>query len=214
MDATVAALVVALVAVLAFTGLLWRSQNQNAAAKASIKFGELFSADVELSPRNETRAKEAIREAERLRGIPAASPTTEVERVQNHTDHRQLTRILWVDDHPGNNVYETIALENLGRFVTAATSTEAGLLFLRELECGLAITDVARENNLSAGEEFIRRARAAGHKLPIVVYTSNAAGSKKQLLAAGADAVVDLPGDLFREIDRLVARSPALARST
>src|SRR5664280_343587 len=126
MDTTVAALVVALAVLVAFTGLMWRSQNRNAPAKASVKFGELFSANVELGPHNEARAEEAIREAEHIRGV-SADPSPEVPRGQEPT---RLARILWVDNHPDNNLYETVALENLGRFVTDATSTEAGLFYL------------------------------------------------------------------------------------
>src|SRR5450756_1756561 len=78
--------------------------------------------------------------------------------------------------------------------------------YLGQFEFALAITDVARAGDLTAGENFIRRARADGHGLPIVVYTSNAARWRARLLTAGAQTVVDPPGDLIRGVDRLIPR--------
>lgn len=201
MDTTTATLVVALAVVILLGVLLWRSQDRNAPAKASLKFGELFSAEVQLGQQEEARAESALRKAERQRGAPVQpSPV-----MRDAAAIITLARILWVDDHPDNNVYEILALESLGRFVTVATSTEAGLLYLRQLDFAAAITDVERADDPTAGESFIKRARESGHQLPIAVYTSNAAIWRNSLLASGAQAVLDLPGDLIREVDRLIA---------
>jgi len=95
-----------------------------------------------------------------------------------------------------------VALENLGRFVTKTTSTEAALTYLKEMEFALVITDLGRGHDRRAGEELIRLVRASGRTVPIVVYTVGAAEKRAALVAAGADAVVDSPGELIREVDR------------
>jgi CheY-like chemotaxis protein len=200
MDNTIATLIVALVVVAVAAVLLWRSQSRDSPARASFTFGELFSAEVELGTQQEARADKAVRAAEQQRGTPTDAS---LQRLRNE-DSVTLARILWVDDHPDNNLYETIAFENLGRFITVATSTEAALTYLRELEFAVAITDVAREDDVSAGETFIQQARANGYHLPIVVYTSDAAAGRSRLIAVGAQAVADLPGDLVREVDHLI----------
>ena len=210
MDVTMAALVVALVVVVLLGVLLWRSQDRNAPARATLKFGDLFTAEVHLGSKQEAQAENAIREAERQRGVPVQpSPVLAGDEATT-----TLARILWVDDHPDNNLYEIIALENVGRFVTVATSTEAALFYLRELDFAAAITDIERAGDPTAGESFIQRARASGHQLPIAVYTSNAAVWRHRMLDHGAQAVVDLPGDLIREVDRLIARHRGSTPST
>lgn len=201
MNTTIAVLIFGLVVVAVVTLLLWRSQTRGGSGQASFSFGELFKATVKLEPQNAARAEEALRLAAKQRG----EPPDRSHSVRTDQAAIRLARVLWVDDQPDNNLYETVALENLGRFVTKATSTEAGLFYLSQLDFALAITDLRRAGNENAGEDFIRRTRAAGHLLPVVVYTVQASRKRDRLLAAGAQAVVDMPGDLIRKIDNLIA---------
>jgi CheY-like chemotaxis protein len=209
MDVTVAALLVALVVVVVFAGALWRAQNHGSSAKASFSFATLFEASFEVGARDEARAEEALQEAGRQKGLPVG-PVLGTHQGRALT---MLARILWVDDHPDNNLFETVALENLGRFVTTATSTEAALYYLDELEFALAITDVGRGSDLRAGYDFIQRVRAAGRELPIVVYTVGATQQRERLVAAGAQAVVDLPGELIQAVEELLPHPAASARA-
>src|SRR4051812_69284 len=118
MDATVAALLFGCLVVAVVGSLLWRSQRGSGKAEASFSFGELFSATVKLEPQNAKSAEDAVQRAAEERG-------DEVRPLSGNLPiaTARLARVLWVDDKPDNNVYETVALEQLGKFVTKATST-------------------------------------------------------------------------------------------
>ncbi|MBO2450746.1 response regulator [Actinomadura barringtoniae] len=182
--------------------LLWRSQSHGGGAEASISLGEIFTAAVKLEPQDASSADAAVRRAARERGEP--EPRTQTVMTASTT---KLARILWVDDYPDGNLYETVALEQLGKFVTKATSTAAALRYLDELDFALIITDVGRDGDHQAGKDLIRRVRSGGHTLPIVVYTVGAARRRAALLEAGADAVVHMPDELVHDVtSRLAAR--------
>jgi CheY-like chemotaxis protein len=113
----------------------------------------------------------------------------------------KFARVLWVDDHPDNNLYETVALENLGKFVTKTTSTQAAMVYLSKLKFDLALTDLGRSGNPLAGLDFVRQARMAHPQLPLVVYTMDAARHRQDLVETGADAVVDRPDALVAAVE-------------
>jgi hypothetical protein len=89
-----------------------------------------------LTPADTAQAKEAVRTAEAERG--AVPTNADVPRLGGSTT--TFARVLWVDDQPDNNPYETIALEKPGKFVTEATSTEAALHFLDRTDFTVLIT--------------------------------------------------------------------------
>jgi CheY-like chemotaxis protein len=194
MNTTVAALLFGIAVLIVVAILLWRAGDRGTGAKVSLSFGQLFEAQITLDQKNASSAENAVRKAADERGeVVTASPV--------RTTSTRLARLLWVDDNPDNNLYETVALEQLGRFITKTTSTEAAMRYLDELPISLIITDVGRGNDPRAGEELIRRIRAAGRTLPIVVYTLGAAAQRDQLRGLGADAVVDMPDELIREVN-------------
>jgi CheY-like chemotaxis protein len=206
-DRTIVILMFAVVVVLA--GLLWRSQSRGGGGEASFAFGELFKASIRLEPQNTQSAQNAVQRAADEKGEPSDSPLRSAT-----TTTTRLARILWVDDLPDGNLYETIALERFGRFVTKATSTEAALRYLAEMDFALIITDVARGDDAQAGENLIRRVRGNGRSVPIMVYTMGAAAQRRHLLDVGADAVVDAPDELVDEVNaRISAVGAANARA-
>ncbi|MGK5678116.1 response regulator [Actinoplanes sp. URMC 104] len=201
MDATVALFILGCAVVALIAVLLLRSQNRDGRAEASFTFGDLFSASVALEPRNTASAEQAVQEAAHLKGdsdAPAAGLAT--------TAPTRLARVLWVDDNPDGNLYETVALERIGRFVTKATSNEAAMHYLGELDFDLVITDLGRASEAEGGADLIRRLQASGQSLPIVVYTVDAASRRAALVAQGATAVVDRPRDLVNVVDEQLRR--------
>jgi PleD family two-component response regulator len=111
----------------------------------SLSFGDLFQAEITLDERSTALAEEAVRRAAEERG-----ESVDVSPVQDTST--RLARVLWVDDNPDNNFYETVALERLGRFVTKTTSTSAALRYLAELPFSLVITDVGRGGDHGHGK--------------------------------------------------------------
>lgn len=202
MDITVVVLAIGLVALAISAVLLWRAQARGAGGHASITIADMFSASLTLTPVDTAQANEAVRTAEAERGTAPANG--ELPQIGGSTT--TFARVLWVDDEPDNNLYETIALEKLGKFVTKATSTEAALDYLDRMDFTILITDLGRHGDRDAGLHLIHQLRANGQRLPIVVYTGDARPVREMLTSAGADAVVDLPGPLIREVESRVSR--------
>ncbi|WP_370970556.1 hypothetical protein [Amycolatopsis sp. cg9] len=198
MDTNIILLVVGLVLVIGVLILLWRGQHGSGHSTLKFSLGEVFEMDLSLSPLNTAKAEEAALEATKDKGRGTARPD-----LTSIGTNSVLARILWVDDVPDNNVYETLALERLGKLVTVATSTEAARVYLSQLEFAVVITDLTRSGDPRAGLDFIRETRAAGNTIPVVVYTLDAAAVAEELSAAAADAVVDLPEDLVKAVESL-----------
>lgn len=201
MDTNAVVLIIGLVVVAAVTLLVWRGQTLGAGMEASFSLAEFFSASLTLTSGDTAQAEDAVRAAAAERG--SGEPGGDGPHLGDSTT---LARVLWVDDNPDNNIYETVALEKLGKFVTKATSTSAALAYLSRMDFAILITDLGRWGGPCAGLDLVRRLRANGYRMPIVVYTTEAAPARESLLAAGADAVVDLPGTLVREVEERVRK--------
>lgn len=198
MDTGIVVLILGGLVIVGALVLLWRGQKGNGDSHLEVSLADIFKLKLTLSPQNADSAREAVREAGRERGRP------EVE-LTRLGETSVLARILWVDDHPDNNVYETLALEELGKFVTKATSSEAAHKYLGRMDFAAIITDLGRHDDRDAGLKFIRQVRASGNRTPIVVYTGRASGVPAEVRTAGADAIVDLPNDLVEEVIRQTA---------
>lgn len=207
MNTTVATLLFAVAVLIVAAIVLWRAANRGTGVKASFSFGQLFEAQITLDQNTTLSAQNAVQLAAADRG-----GTVTTIPVEDITQTR-LARLLWVDDHPDNNLYETVALERLGRFITKTTSTVKAMQYLEELPFSLVITDAGRGNDRNAGEKLIQRVRAAGNTIPIVVYTLGAAAQRDHLRGIGADAVVDRPDALVREVNARLGTLPHSADS-
>jgi CheY-like chemotaxis protein len=173
--------------------LSWRGQGRSGKTDLEVSLADIFKLKLVLSSQNVDSAQEAVRDAGRERN------RTEAE-LTSLGKTSVLARILWVDDEPDNNIYETLALEELGKFVTKATSTEAARTYLGRMDFAAIITDLGRRDDRDAGLKFIREVRASGSRTPIIVYTADASGVPSEVRQAGPDAIVDLPNVLIDEV--------------
>lgn len=82
-----------------------------------------------------------------------------------------MYKILIVDDDPDMVAVTQIVLEGEGYEVDSAPSLEAGLVRLEEGQPDLLILDVMMAEP-DDGLRFARKARLAGHNLPILMLTS------------------------------------------
>jgi hypothetical protein len=118
---------------------------------ASFAIADLFKVGVKLDPSAGSKADHAVREAARHRGLDPA-------RQQSPRENEVVTlaRILWVDDHPDNDLCQTRGREPRTLSSTVATSTGSAMTYLDELDFALAITDLGRGPDDQAGIDFIR----------------------------------------------------------
>lgn len=91
-------------------------------------------------------------------------------RAERHPNLLQGTRILWVDDHPGDNRGERKLLHSLGVMIDLADHTDEALAGLARAEYDLVITDMRRGNDVQAGKTLIQRMRDSNLYRWTIVY--------------------------------------------
>lgn len=80
-------------------------------------------------------------------------------------------KILWVDDQPENNIYETNALKALGFEVWSAKSTEEALQLFRHAKyADIIISDMRRPEGDQAGYDLLNRLFEANIYKPFIIY--------------------------------------------
>jgi CheY-like chemotaxis protein len=210
MDFNTIVLVFGIAIVATILTLLVRQQRMGRAGEAMFRFGDIFEASVKFGSEERVSADEAVKAATKQKADPGKNKTVGSIEVPSEGN---LARVLWVDDNPDNNLYETVALERLGRFVTKTTSTEAALAYLAGLPFSVAISDLGRYDNARAGLDFVERARRAGYRLPVIIYTLNADRHVDEGMAAGATAVVDMPHDLVNAVQTALRSASATTQA-
>ncbi|MBP2334148.1 CheY-like chemotaxis protein [Saccharothrix coeruleofusca] len=141
--------------------------------------------------------REALGEASGQVGSPAVAAVPDEEPAP--------LRVLWVDDHPENNVLEIAQLQDNGVRVDSATSTREGLELFATNRYRLVVTDMARAEVVDAGVRLATALRELDPTVPIVVYCG--ARAKRTLgaraIAAGANAVTNSPWELTEHFRKL-----------
>lgn len=107
-------------------------------------------------------------------------------------------RVLWVDDEPRGNDYERQFLRSIGVVVQTALTTNEALAHLDRDDFDLVITDIAREESVTAGLELVQTyLPASGHDdVPVVGYVLEA----RATTPPGFRAVVDRPDELIHQV--------------
>lgn len=184
-------------AVIAVIGVLLFRATGRSGGSAKFSVAKIFEAEISISPQVEAKAHEAVAEASNQKGVPP--PTEDV--LPHPQGGWRLGRVLWVDDNPDWSVYETIALETLGMFVTKATTSKGGAAYLSGLDFDVVISDLGRnDEGPEAGLTFTRLVHQSHPGLPVIIYTVNAERHRSRGLEAGAFAVVDTPAALLAAV--------------
>ncbi|MEI5135091.1 response regulator [Streptomyces libani] len=165
--------------------------------KAKISMAQLFDLEIEVGETNKNESKKAVIQAAEQRGDPEVQPA--IQEI-GAAKRARLTRVLWVDDNPDYNLYETLAFEQLGFLVTKAISTEAGMLYFENLDYSLVVTDAQRGPDADAGMTLLKELQRVKPNIPVIVYTMGATDKREQLVDAGARAVVDTPSELIKAV--------------
>lgn len=135
-------------------------------------------------------------------------------------DFKNPMRVLWVDDHPGNNLNERALLAHLQIEVVCVTSTaEAMRRLAADDQVGepfnLVLSDWARPaEGRDAGLQLLKAMRLAGHPQPVVIYHGDfdpASRAHKAQLAAAAGVLGEavMPNELMALVQQaLMAPRP------
>jgi CheY-like chemotaxis protein len=164
----------------------------------TIKVGSMQLSVQEANEQLQKQVEDLLEQVSDLR--LRAGPQESVENLQSETP-----TILWVDDNPSNNAYETAKLRTDRVHVIEAMSTSEALAALSSgrLSPDVIITDLGRVEDGTfvpdAGLQLIRRAREIGFDKPIYMYSTRAAKLEREpeVIAAGGNGITDSPVELL-----------------
>lgn len=132
--------------------------------------------------------------------------------AQQRLEH---SRVLWVDDNPGNNRFERQALEALGVRVDISTSTADALARTKAEPYDLIISDMGRDSDVTgehdtqAGYTLLRELREGKNWTPFVIYASRSSPElTAEAQAHGAVDSVNQPAALVGLVTRLLQTRP------
>jgi CheY-like chemotaxis protein len=179
----------------------WR-ENANiplqepAARKEMIRLANAVAEAIERLESSSTETKEraagqrAERELEAEAGVIDALGATKREPLSERV-------VLWVDDLPGNNVWERRALEAYGMRFRLATSTAEGEELLRTGDFSAIISDMSRPGDRRAGYTLLEQVRTGGRQTPYFIYTASRSASRiRDALRRGAQGLTNDPDEL------------------
>ncbi|MBN9102321.1 MAG: response regulator [Pseudonocardia sp.] len=117
---------------------------------------------------------------------------------------RRSPRLLWVDDQPSNNRYETSAIESMGMLVDLSTSTEDAQRKLgRRGVYDVVLSDMGRHDDPRAGYTLLDWMRRRNDDTPFIIYSSsNSTDHFNEAVAHGAVGSTSRPQDLIDMILR------------
>jgi CheY-like chemotaxis protein len=104
-------------------------------------------------------------------------------------------KILWVDDHPKNNVNEMKVLEQFGVEIDQARNSTEAMSRLLGRSFDLIVSDMERDGNHEAGFDLLRNLRAANCTIPLVFYVGKL--DPKRSAPIGAFGIADQPEPLI-----------------
>lgn len=152
-----------------------------------------------------------ITEAAIARGAHDIDPDKTKQYALSLINATNQKRILWVDDRPDNNRFETAALAKIQIEIVAVTSTKAALARLdTDSEAfDLVLSDWQRPefhfDTISAGIHLLRQLRKRHLTVPVVFYHGSfdegeRISRQQQAMREGAFGEAVMPDELFRLI--------------
>jgi CheY-like chemotaxis protein len=111
------------------------------------------------------------------------------------------SNVLWVDDHPENNVNERRSLESLGVHFALARSTDEAVDQLQRQQFDAIISDMGRPPDTQAGYTLLDQLQASGAHPPFIIYAgSSAPEHKAEARSRGAVGCTNRPQELFEMV--------------
>jgi CheY-like chemotaxis protein len=139
---------------------------------------------------------------------PVIDPRDVVDALPDSRAQRRLqgSRVLWVDDRPGNNTYERQALEALGIQIDLSTSTDDAMARIRRHPYDLIISDMGRPPDQRAGYTLLSNLRQAGNQTPFYIYASSRAPEHvREAVQRGAIGCTNSPHELISDVTAALA---------
>jgi CheY-like chemotaxis protein len=114
------------------------------------------------------------------------------------------SHVLWIDDIPGNNLYERTVLSSLGVTVDLALSTSEGIYMQGRLKYDVIISDMHRDGDSAAGLIFLKLLREKRLMTPVIYYVGGLDPSRST--PDGAFAITNRPDELLHYVFDVLER--------
>lgn len=114
------------------------------------------------------------------------------------------SRVLWVDDNPGDNLYERTLLTALGVSIDVALSTKEAKYLGAKLPYDLILSDITRGSNACAGLEMLSELRQEKIVAPLIYYVGRVDPEKPPPM--GAFAITNKPDELLHFVFDVLER--------
>ena len=137
----------------------------------------------------------AVTETERTRLLRRADFAAELLRG---------AQVLWVDDHPINNLNERQILRSYGVFIDLARSTEEALDMLQEIRYDLIISDMGRQEIKDEGLRLLEEIQRRTQPRPLIFYTIYSPEMRQR--TGTAFAITNRPDQLLHYIIDVLER--------
>ncbi len=92
-----------------------------------------------------------------------------LRRAKRHLTIFRAAQILWIDDHPENNLNERRMFRQLKVEIDSATSTDEAMRMVRNGNYDLVLSDMNREGDATAGLKFLEQLRKE-QTTPVIFY--------------------------------------------
>lgn len=118
--------------------------------------------------------------------------------------------ILWVDDHPENNVYERTAFEAVGFSFSLSLNTEDALRQLESQRFAAIISDMSRKEGPKEGYKLLQAIREKQDKTPLFFYAgSNTPEHQRETIRNGGQGNTNDPSALFQMVTKAIISGSA-----
>jgi CheY-like chemotaxis protein len=139
--------------------------------------------------------------------IFALSPI--LKRAQLIAPILQGANVLWVDDHPDNNLYERVMLSSFGMSIDLAYSTDEAMSKISETPYDVIISDMKRQGIATEGLRLLNSLTNQGARPHTIFYVGQL--DKEQGTPQGAFGITNRPDDLLHFVMDVLERERALA---
>lgn len=139
--------------------------------------------------------------------IPPAEKRQALRRARQRVSLFKGIQLLWVDDHPENNLNERRMFRQLGVDIDSAKSTEEALAILAAAKYDVVFSDMARGDDAVAGLDLLRQMRQHGSNVPVIFYMGSFDPDKG--IPPRAFGATNRPDELLHLTLDVLERSPA-----
>ncbi len=102
--------------------------------------------------------------------VPSEDKQLVINRALQHKEILSGIEILWVDDHPENNLNERRMFKQLNVDIDTAKSTDEALAMLKFAKYDLILSDMYRDDNPADGLDFLKKFRKTNETTPVIFY--------------------------------------------